>query len=183
MPKESKKNRVVRVPDSSWLAAKARAEREGDTVSNVVRGFLDSYGSADLGHRLIAVCVLVGTDHLDKLESEYKREAVAAMEKGAALLGRVPTGEVTTRRDGPYWYIDDAGNRVESTKTERWIFECDTIPEPTRRQVQITQIFDALDLTSRQRSQLGHLIRAISAVGIPYEEYGQWSRKPSEVHE
>ena len=37
------KNRVVRVPDPVWLAAQARAEERGETVSAAVRRFLERY--------------------------------------------------------------------------------------------------------------------------------------------
>lgn len=38
------KNRVVRVSDKVWGAAKARADEKGETVSEAVRKFLERYG-------------------------------------------------------------------------------------------------------------------------------------------
>lgn len=43
MPKEPMKNRVVRVPDRVWEAAKKRADEKGETVSEAVRKFLERY--------------------------------------------------------------------------------------------------------------------------------------------
>ena len=36
-------NRVIRVPDRLWSAAKARADEKGETVSEAVRKFLERY--------------------------------------------------------------------------------------------------------------------------------------------
>ena len=36
-------NRVIRVPDRLWQAAKARADQRGETVSEAVRKFLERY--------------------------------------------------------------------------------------------------------------------------------------------
>lgn len=36
-------NRAVRVPDRLWVAAKARADQRGETVSEAVRKFLERY--------------------------------------------------------------------------------------------------------------------------------------------
>lgn len=43
MPKEPKKNRMIRVQDSLWVAAKRRADEKGETVSEAVRKFLERY--------------------------------------------------------------------------------------------------------------------------------------------
>lgn len=43
MPKEPMKNRVVRVPDRIWDAAKVKADEKGETVSEAVRKFLERY--------------------------------------------------------------------------------------------------------------------------------------------
>ena len=43
MPKEPLKNRVVRVSDTVWEAAKRRADEKGETVSEAVRKFLERY--------------------------------------------------------------------------------------------------------------------------------------------
>lgn len=43
MPKESKWNRVVRVEESLWLAAKLRADERGESLSEAIRGFLRRY--------------------------------------------------------------------------------------------------------------------------------------------
>ena len=36
-------NRVIRVPDRLWQAAKVRADQRGETVSEAVRRFLERY--------------------------------------------------------------------------------------------------------------------------------------------
>ena len=41
--KEPKKNRVIRVQESLWLKAVARADEKGETVSEAVRKFLERY--------------------------------------------------------------------------------------------------------------------------------------------
>lgn len=38
------KNRVIRVSDRVWDAAKAKADQKGETVSEAVRKFLERYG-------------------------------------------------------------------------------------------------------------------------------------------
>lgn len=43
MPREPKKNRVIRVQDSLWNAATKRADERGETVSEAVRRFLVRY--------------------------------------------------------------------------------------------------------------------------------------------
>jgi hypothetical protein len=43
MPKEPMENRVIRVPEKLWLAAKAKADEKGETVSEAVRKFLERY--------------------------------------------------------------------------------------------------------------------------------------------
>lgn len=43
MPKEPMKNRVIRVPERLWLAAQAKADEKGETVSEAVRKFLERY--------------------------------------------------------------------------------------------------------------------------------------------
>lgn len=43
MAKEPMRNRVVRVPDPLWQAAKRRADEKGETVSEAVRKFLERY--------------------------------------------------------------------------------------------------------------------------------------------
>lgn len=43
MPKEPMKNRVVRVSDRVWDAAKIKADEKGETVSEAVRKFLERY--------------------------------------------------------------------------------------------------------------------------------------------
>ena len=43
MPKDPMKNRVIRVSDKVWEAAKRRAEEKGETVSDAVRKFLERY--------------------------------------------------------------------------------------------------------------------------------------------
>lgn len=43
MAKEPMKNRVVRVSDCVWDAAKKRADEKGETVSEAVRKFLERY--------------------------------------------------------------------------------------------------------------------------------------------
>ena len=37
------KNRVIRIPDRVWDAAKKRADEKGETVSEAVRKFLERY--------------------------------------------------------------------------------------------------------------------------------------------
>lgn len=44
MPREPMKNRVVRVSDRVWEAAKTKADEKGETVSEAVRKFLERYG-------------------------------------------------------------------------------------------------------------------------------------------
>ena len=44
MPVEPMKNRVVRVDDNTWKAAQERADREGKTLSEVIRRYLQRYG-------------------------------------------------------------------------------------------------------------------------------------------
>jgi len=44
LPKDPMKNRVVRVPDRVWDAAKTRADERGESVSAAVRRFLERYG-------------------------------------------------------------------------------------------------------------------------------------------
>jgi len=43
MVREPKLNRVIRVPDRLWAAAKVRADQRGETVSEAVRRFLERY--------------------------------------------------------------------------------------------------------------------------------------------
>jgi len=43
MAKEPMGNRVIRVPDRLWKAAKERADQRGETVSEAVRKFLERY--------------------------------------------------------------------------------------------------------------------------------------------
>jgi len=43
MVREPKLNRVIRVPERLWTAAKARADQRGETVSEAVRRFLERY--------------------------------------------------------------------------------------------------------------------------------------------
>jgi len=43
MVKEPMGNRVIRVSDALWKAAKVRADQRGETVSEVVRKFLERY--------------------------------------------------------------------------------------------------------------------------------------------
>jgi antitoxin component of RelBE/YafQ-DinJ toxin-antitoxin module len=43
MVREPKRNRVIRVPDRLWAAAKARADERGETVSEAIRKFLERY--------------------------------------------------------------------------------------------------------------------------------------------
>lgn len=43
MPKEPMGQRVIRVPDRLWEAAKARADERGETVSEAIRKFLERY--------------------------------------------------------------------------------------------------------------------------------------------
>jgi antitoxin component of RelBE/YafQ-DinJ toxin-antitoxin module len=43
MPKDPMKNRVVRVSDRIWDAAKARADERGESISDAVRKFLERY--------------------------------------------------------------------------------------------------------------------------------------------
>ena len=43
-PERTMKNRVVRVSDKVWDAAKERADEKGETVSEAVRKFLERYG-------------------------------------------------------------------------------------------------------------------------------------------
>jgi antitoxin component of RelBE/YafQ-DinJ toxin-antitoxin module len=43
MVREPKLNRVIRVPERLWAAAKARADQRGETVSEAVRRFLERY--------------------------------------------------------------------------------------------------------------------------------------------
>jgi len=43
MVREPKRNRVIRVPDSLWAAAKKRADERDETVSEAVRKFLERY--------------------------------------------------------------------------------------------------------------------------------------------
>lgn len=38
------KNRVIRVSDRVWDAAKAKADQKGEAVSEAVRKFLERYG-------------------------------------------------------------------------------------------------------------------------------------------
>ena len=42
-PKGNTPNRVIRVPDDLWNAARARAERDGTTVSHIIRDRLKRY--------------------------------------------------------------------------------------------------------------------------------------------
>jgi antitoxin component of RelBE/YafQ-DinJ toxin-antitoxin module len=43
MAVEKKQNRVIRVPDTLWSAARKRADERGETVSEAVRKFLERY--------------------------------------------------------------------------------------------------------------------------------------------
>lgn len=43
MAREQMDNRVIRVPQTLWDAAKARADQRGETVSEAVRKFLERY--------------------------------------------------------------------------------------------------------------------------------------------
>lgn len=43
VPKEPMKNRVIRVSDSVWEAAKTRADERNESVSDAVRKFLERY--------------------------------------------------------------------------------------------------------------------------------------------
>lgn len=43
MPKKPMPQRVIRVPDRLWEAAKAKADERGETVSEAVRKFLERY--------------------------------------------------------------------------------------------------------------------------------------------
>lgn len=40
---EPKKNRVVRVQDSLWKRAQARADEKGESLSEAIRRFLERY--------------------------------------------------------------------------------------------------------------------------------------------
>lgn len=44
MPKQPMKNRVVRVPDKVWEAAKVRADEKDESISDAIRKFLERYG-------------------------------------------------------------------------------------------------------------------------------------------
>src|SRR6476620_4101732 len=63
MPKEPMKNRVVRVPDRIWDAAKHEADRRSEPLSEVIRRFLADYGRV-LPEPLVAgpqpICFLHG---------------------------------------------------------------------------------------------------------------------------
>src|SRR6478752_1647094 len=61
MPKEPMKNRVVRVPDHIWDAANARADKDGDTVSDAIRRFLKRYGRPTPPHGPQRLCLVVPT--------------------------------------------------------------------------------------------------------------------------
>lgn len=43
MSKENKWNRVIRVEESLWLAAKLRADEQGESLSKAIRDFLRRY--------------------------------------------------------------------------------------------------------------------------------------------
>lgn len=43
MVKPPMKSRVIRVPEPLWQAVKRRADERGETVSEVVRNFLEMY--------------------------------------------------------------------------------------------------------------------------------------------
>lgn len=43
MPKKPMAQRVIRVSDALWAAAKARADERGETVSDAIRKFLERY--------------------------------------------------------------------------------------------------------------------------------------------
>jgi predicted DNA-binding protein len=43
MSKSPMRNRAIRVPAELWEAAKVRADRRGETVSEAVRKFLERY--------------------------------------------------------------------------------------------------------------------------------------------
>jgi len=49
MPKDVMKSRVIRMPDELWDAAKREADERGETVSEVVRGFLRKYTDGKRG--------------------------------------------------------------------------------------------------------------------------------------
>lgn len=55
----TKRNRVVRVDDATWDAAKATAQQQGTTVSKVIRDLLARYARAG-GIAALAVVVLLG---------------------------------------------------------------------------------------------------------------------------
>lgn len=43
MAVEPKKNRMIRVQDSLWAKAKARADERGESLSEAIRRFLERY--------------------------------------------------------------------------------------------------------------------------------------------
>ena len=43
MVKEPMRNRMIRVSDPLWKAAKARADQRGETLSAAIRKFLERY--------------------------------------------------------------------------------------------------------------------------------------------
>ena len=43
MPKKAMMQRMIRVPDALWEAAKVRADEKGETISEAIRKFLERY--------------------------------------------------------------------------------------------------------------------------------------------
>lgn len=44
-------HRTIRIPDTLWTAAQLRAERDGTTLSEVVRNMLERYAAVGREHR------------------------------------------------------------------------------------------------------------------------------------
>lgn len=103
MTKETMKNRVLRVPDHVWQAAKQRAETQNETVSDAIRRFLASYGAKPQRLSLIVAAAPV-KNRIDAATSEALREKAML---SAARDGRLARGRL--RYDGPTPYKDDDG--------------------------------------------------------------------------
>ena len=89
MPKEPMKNRVVRVSDQVWDAAKRRADENSETISDAIRNLLERYCQAtypyDLAQRKEDRATLV-RDYLDR----YPMPITAAERQFAAQFGILP---------------------------------------------------------------------------------------------